>query len=55
MQMNIKWNVMLMDLKVIKSKNVEQNKYLHCKPKKNFKIKTRNTGRNAAIWKNKKH
>ena len=32
-----------------------KTKHLHCKPKELSKIKTRKTGRNAAIWKYQKH
>ena len=52
--MKTKWNVMPVDLKVIKS-NVNQNKAFHCKPKENIKVKTRKTGRNTTIWKYQKH
>ena len=38
----------------IKECQTKQNIYIHCKPKENIKIKTRNTGRNAAIWKYQK-
>ena len=39
----------------MKSKNVNQNKALHCKPKESIKMKTKNAGKNAAIWKYQKH
>ena len=32
-----------------------KTKYLHGKPLQKIQIKTRNTGRNEAIWKYKKH
>ena len=39
----------------MKSKNVSQTKTLHCKPIESIKMKTKNTGKNAAIWKYQKH
>ena len=32
-----------------------ETQHLHCKPKENIKIKTRNIGMNAVIWKPQKH